>query len=73
MRDPGQAKSVARTVEARHRTLLNGRKPTVETGVLGNMGTFHLVRIRAFRSKPEASKLCGKLLASGLDCLVKGG
>ena len=73
VRDPGQAKSLARSVATRHQALLSGRQPTVETGVLGNMGTFYLVRIRAFQSRTAASKLCGKLLASGLDCLVNGG
>lgn len=70
VRDPGQARTLASTVTKRHKAILQGRKPTIETGVLGNMGTFYLVRIRAFRSQTEASKLCKKLLASGLDCLV---
>ena len=73
LRDPGQAKTVANSVAQRHSTLLKGRRPTVETGVLGNMGKFYLVRIRAFRTETDAAKLCGKLLASGLDCLVNKG
>ncbi|MEM9357263.1 MAG: SPOR domain-containing protein [Pseudomonadota bacterium] len=73
VRDPGQAKTLASTVTQRHQALLQGRKPTIETGVLGNMGTFYLVRIRAFRTQNEAAKLCQKLLASGLDCLVNKG
>ena len=70
LRDSGQAKTVANSVAQRHGTLLKGRRPTVETGVLGNMGKFYLVRIRAFRTETDAAKLCSKLLASGLDCLV---
>ena len=70
LRDRGQAKTVANSVAQRHVTLLKGRQPTVESGFLGNMGKFYLVRIRAFHTEADAAKLCSKLLASGLDCLV---
>lgn len=70
VRDPGQARTLASTVASRHKALLQGRQPAVETGVLGNMGKFYHVRVRSFRSASDASKLCKKLIASGLDCLV---
>jgi hypothetical protein len=37
--------------------------------VLGNMGTFYLVRFGPFASVEETRTVCAKLRDSGIDCL----
>jgi len=70
VRSADRARNIAQQISAQHANLLNGRQPAVEPQVIGNMGTFYHVRIRRWPSKQSSSKLCKKLLASGLDCLV---
>ena len=70
LRSKTAAEAVARKVRQRHGGLLASRAPTVEKGVLGNMGTLYQVRVGPFRSEAETRKLCAKLLSEGLDCLL---
>ncbi len=72
LRSAAQARTLARKITREHAGLLQGRKPQVESQVVGNMGVFYHVRIRQWPSKAASRQLCKKLLATGLDCLVSG-
>ncbi|MGI9524180.1 MAG: SPOR domain-containing protein [Hyphomicrobiaceae bacterium] len=61
---------VARLVQ-KHSAALGGRHPAVKSLVVGSMGEFFVVRIESFASRDSARPMCTKLIASGLDCLVK--
>ena len=70
-RTAGQAQAIANQVASKYPSALGGRTPSVEPDVLGNMGKYFFVRVRAFGAEQDTRGLCQKLLANGLDCLVK--
>jgi len=72
LRSAAKARTLARQLAREHANLLRGRKPEVESQIVGNMGTFYHVRVKAWPSKQASRELCKKLLAAGLDCLVSG-
>lgn len=70
VRSMSDAEAVVRKLAQRHGNLLGSRKPSIDKGVVGNMGTMYQVKIGPYRTAQETQQLCGKLIADGLDCLV---
>lgn len=70
LRSRAEADALAQKLVAEHGPLLASHSPTVDSAVIGSMGTFYRVRIPGYASKEEPSGICSKLRSSGLDCLV---
>jgi tetratricopeptide (TPR) repeat protein len=49
---------------------LGGRDPEVEKSVVGNMGTFFLVRVGPYADEKEPKQLCTTMQTNGYDCFV---
>lgn len=65
-----EADNVAHRVITEYGGDLGPRAPVVDEAVIGSMGTFYRVRVGPYANADEPQKLCGKLQASGFDCLV---
>jgi hypothetical protein len=72
VRSRDEAQAVAQRVQTQHPAEMAGRQATIDEAVIGNMGTLYRVRIGPFADANEPRALCGKLRASGLDCLIVG-
>lgn len=70
VRSMADAEAVVRKLAQRHGDLLGSRKPSIDKGAVGNMGTMYQVKIGPYRSAQDTQQLCGKLIADGLDCLL---
>lgn len=70
MRSRKEAQALVARLKKSHAALLGPREPEVDESVLGNMGTFYLVRIGPFADAGQPSALCPQMRGLGLDCLV---
>ena len=65
-----EAQVIADRVRRDYAAALAAREPEIDEAVVGNMGSFHRVRVGPFATHGEGQAACAKLKGSGLDCLV---
>jgi hypothetical protein len=70
MRTRDEAQALADRVRRDYAAALAAREPEIDETVVGNMGSFHRVRVGPFATHGEGQAACAKLKGSGLDCLV---
>jgi tetratricopeptide (TPR) repeat protein len=70
VRSKEEATELANRLQQNHGSSLHGRTPSVDTAVLGTMGTFYRVRVGPYADASEPRKLCPALKADGFDCLI---
>ncbi|MEL6373003.1 MAG: SPOR domain-containing protein [Pseudomonadota bacterium] len=70
VRSQAEAQRQAALLRKRFASALATRTPTVERTVLGNMGAFYRVQVGSFEKQGQPRALCGRLRASGIDCML---
>lgn len=68
-RTEAEAEALATKAKRTHPAELGAQAQSIDQAVLGNMGTFYLVRFGPFASAQETRTVCAKLRDSGIDCL----
>jgi len=70
VRDRASAEQIRKTVAAQAPKALGGLKPSIDTAVLGNMGTFFRVRVDGLPTRQASANLCKTLARQGHDCFL---
>ena len=70
VRTQAEAQALAARVMREHGATLAPREPEIDEATVGNMGSFHRVRVGPFASAQEGQAACTKLKGTGIDCLV---
>lgn len=68
LRSREEAQAVAGKLKQQLGADLAGREASIDSAVVGNMGTLHRVRFGPFADASEWRSLCPKLLSAGHDC-----
>ena len=69
VRTKAEAVALAAKAKREHAAALASSEPHIDQAVLGNMGSFYLVRFGPFASAQQTQAVCAKLQGSGLDCM----
>jgi hypothetical protein len=69
VRTKAEAVALAAKAKREHAAVLASSEPHIDQAVLGNMGSFYLVRFGPFASAQQTQTVCAKLQGSGLDCM----
>ncbi len=70
VRDRATAERIRSTVSKQAPKALAGLKPSIDTAVLGNMGTFFRVRVDGLPTRQASLRLCNTLQKQGHDCFL---
>ena len=70
VRTTEEARAIATRLQAEHTVAIGARIPEIDQTVHGNMGTFYRVNLGPYGDAKESQALCGRIRATGLDCMV---
>ena len=69
VRTEAEAMALAAKAKREHAEALAASEPQIDKAVLGNMGSFYLLRFGPFASEQETQAVCARLKGSGFDCM----